>query len=112
MDDKFKRRLYEELSKGVSPRYIGNSYDAIAVVLRLLETPEQYGIAILPTGKMSRWQPPIDTEALRQETKQLLREYVDTNKIWQLDIHGAISDMVDVLSRLGVFIVDTRKKYE
>lgn len=112
MDDKLKKRLSEELSNGVSRRYIDNSYDTIAIVLRLLESPEQYGIVLLPTGKMSRYQSPIDTKALRQETKQLLHEYVDTYKIWQLDIHGAISDMVDVLLRLGVVIVDIRKKYE
>jgi len=100
--DALKRRLKEELLKSVSKDFISSPYDAIATVLWLLDDPQDYGIAIVPAGKLNR-------ETIYLETKKRLHAYVDKYGIRSYSVSDALTDMFGIFEDLHVTVVDTRK---
>lgn len=100
--DMLKRRLKEELSKSVSEDFISNSYDTIAVILWLLEDPQDYGIGIRSVGS-------LNMQTLYTETKKQLHAYVDKHGIRSYSISDALTDMFGIFEDLHVTVVDTRK---
>jgi hypothetical protein len=114
MNDKLKARLVLEIQEEETVKtkgYLSTPYGVISAVLWVLEYSQQYGVMLLPT----RGHKPVDKEEIHQRTKEMLQERVIPfqNKIdYSYTVKMAVGDMDEFLLRLGVFLVDTRKKYK
>jgi hypothetical protein len=107
MDSQLKRRLCEEVTARASDDFICSG-GAISAVLWILEDPLQYGVALLPV----RGHESVDKAGLHEKTRRMLRDYVREHNLYCYSVKSALTDMDDILLRLGAILVDTRKNFE
>jgi len=101
--DALKRRLHEQLTKNITLEFVSNPSGAIRMVLWLIEDPQYYDIEMLRTDGKS-----LNKNALCLDIKTRLHEYIRKYSMNSYSVSDAITDTLDLLSKIGVTVIDTR----
>jgi hypothetical protein len=109
VDDKLKRRLKIEISENekTEKEYCFVPSVSIRAALEIIVNPEKFGVALLPTKGHEQ----IDKNLTKWKAERELQDYVYQHGLQSYSLKNAITDLDDVLLRLGIIVVDIRKKY-
>ena len=108
MNKELIERIYNQLTAKIDKHYQCVPSIAISAALEIIDDSSKFGVVLLPNKATET----IDRANLKWQAKRKLQEIHETRKRSYYDIDLALSDLGEVLSTLGVAVIDTRKKYE